>query len=437
MFPRCWGLWTTALGALLVLTGCHTTCCFNGGVPNSGPEMLPLCDRHCEIVAELKPSPIQPITPAYRMLSAQQCQCLAAETSAVANMLDLEAQAGTEKAEARKLCAEKARKGASFKADVLTYWALEDRNRSAAKALDLYYRLGQTEANADIVLASLSEVQSALKKARALKAKGLQLPLDDTALHRKQLDLEAAKVKGAAQIQQFNGELRRLLAFAPIQTTWQFWPVDAFHVSDDQVDPEKAVAVGLASRPLLLLLNLLETELNEGDPATVKKMLATVNGALGQNGACPCLKKLVTQLCSPDASECERELRRQQLAIYHADREREVIEDIRQAVQNILAAKNVVVLAQQQVDSWYGRVKQAEEKESKGLGSFADTTNARMNWLKARRTLLEEITNLQRAWVQLHQAQGILSLDGHCAPSHALPSPADGARHSSFCSGPS
>jgi hypothetical protein len=238
------------------------------------------------------------------------------------------------------------------------------------------------------------------------------------------------------QIQQLNGELRRRLAFAPSQTIWQFWPVDAFHVSDDQVDPEEAVAVGLASRPLLLLLSQLEAELNEGDPATVKKMLATVNGALGQEGACPCLKKLVTRLCNPDASECERELRRQQVAIYHADREREVVEDIRQAVQNILGAKTAVVLARKQAESWYGRVKQAEEKEAKGLGSFADTTEARMNWLKARRTVLEEITNLQRAWVQLHQAQGILSLDGHCAPSHALPSPADRARHS-FRSGPS
>jgi hypothetical protein len=406
--------------------------------------VLPLSSRS-DLIAELKPfafspSLIPPVTPAYRMLSAQQCQCLAAETSALAGMLDLEGHAG--KADACKLCAKKAQKGGAFKADLLSYWAREDRNRSAAKALDVYYRLGETEASADIVLASLSVVRSALEKARALKAKGLQLPFDDTALYRQQLDLETRKVKGAVQIQQLNGELRRLLAFAPHQTTWQFWPVDAFHVSDDQLDPEKEVAVGLGSRPLLLLLNLLETELNEGDPATVKKLLATVNGALGQAGTCPCLKKLVTLLCSPAASECERELRRQQLAIYRADREREVVEDIRQAVQNILGEKTVVVLAQQQVESWYGRVKQAEEKEAKGLGSFADTTDARINWLKARRTLLEEITNLQRAWVQLRQAQGILSLDHHCEPSHPpvpphlLLSPVDGEHHS-FRSGPS
>jgi hypothetical protein len=54
-----------------------------------------------------------------------------------------------------------------------------------------------------------------------------------------------------------------------------------------------------------------------------------------------------------------------------------------------------------------------EEKETKGVGSFADTTDAKVEWQKVRRNVVEEIITLQRARVRLRQAQGILPLQCH------------------------
>lgn len=423
------------MGVLLKLSGCASRHCSQPSVVTSGScaQMLPACARgdfpgelkllttdSPEILGRLKATPPGP-RGRYRLLAARQCQCLAAAASTLANMLDLEGQFTVEKADAKILFREKVQQGAALKVDSLTYLALEDRNRSAGKALDLYYRLGAAEASSDVLQSMLTQVGDALAKARALKAKGLQVPVDEPALLRQHLELQSQNVKLELQIKQFNGELRRQLAFEPCESDWQFWPAEAFHRESDRlagdcVDPEKAVAVGLGTRPMLLLLNMLETELSEGDPATVRHMLSAINNMLGQEAKCPCLKELVAILCGTSA---EQQLRQQQLALYRADREREVVEDIRQAARTIEAQRGVVLLAHHKAESWLGRVTEAEEKETKGLGSFAETSEAKVNWLKARRTVAEETINMQRAWVQLRQAQGILPAE--CLPQAAPP----------------
>lgn len=406
--------------ALLTIAGCAGRHCNPMAMaPGLSPGLLPASARGefpIETLAadSLQTSGATAAIPAYRLLLAHQSQCLAVEASTFAAMLDLESGFTIEKVEAKKLSPEKVQKAAALKVDALTYLALEDRNRSAGKALSLYYRLGEAEASADLLLSMLTQVSDALAKARALKAKGLQVSVDETALHRQQLELQTQNVKLQLQIDQLNGELRRQLAIEPWECDWRFWPVDAFHLAGRCVAVDEAVAVGLANRPILLLLNMLQTELSEGDPATVRGLLSTINNLLGQDAKCPCLKELVAILCGTSA---EQQLRLQQLAVYRADREREVVEDIRQAARTIQAQREVVLLARQKVESWLGRVKEAEEKESKGLGSFAATTDARVNWLKARQTVAEEITNLQRAWVQLRQAQGVLPLE--CSSSTA------------------
>ncbi|MBM4072451.1 MAG: TolC family protein [Planctomycetes bacterium] len=418
-------VWMSA-AVLLMLSGCagRSSCSV---APGFEPELLPAVGRG-DFSAEMQapsanalPSSDTTAAPsAYRQLLALQCQCLAVDASAKANILDLEGQAATQKAEAKKFGHGKP----SLMADVLNFLAMEERNKDAASALDFYYRLGEAEASADILRETLLQVGDALNKARELKGKGLEVKVDETALHRQKLDLESQAVKLQLQIEQFSGELRRRLALAPCEVDWRFWPAQAFHIAIGCVETPQAIAVGLENRPILLLLNLLETELAEGDPATVRRMLGMVNNALGQGGSCPCLKKLLAILCGTAE---ERALRRQQLALYRTDREREVVEDIRHAVLAIQTQKEALLLALQKAESWHDKVKEAEEKQSKGLGSFADTTDARVNWLKARRAIAEEFINMQRAWVQLRQAQGILPLECSSAPANPASSspPAD------------
>jgi hypothetical protein len=89
-------------------------------------------------------------------------------------------------------------------------------------------------------------------------------------------------------------------------------------------------------------------------------------------------------------------------------KEHEVIEQIGQAVQAIHAQKEVIGLVGQQIASWQTKIREAEDKEQRGVGSFAETAAARTEWLQVKRRAVEEVATLQRAWVKLRQTQGIL-----------------------------
>jgi hypothetical protein len=217
------------------------------------------------------------------------------------------------------------------------------------------------------------------------------------------------------QIQELNSELRRLLDFEPAKGEWRFLPYDAFQFAGHPVDPREAVAVALANKPELLLLALLEAESNSGDLQALRKQLGMLNSVLGQAPAakCPKLQQLLANLCGSSGDELAS--RQQQLRQYHAQRRRDVAEEVRQAAVTILNQPAVIVLTRERAESWRARVEEMEEKETKGVGSFAETTEARVEWLKVRRNVVEEIITLQRARVRLRQAQGILPLQ--CKPS--------------------
>ncbi len=290
--------------------------------------------------------------PVYRCLSARDCQCLAVEASPLGNLLDRESQLSSQQASARKIGRNKALQATDLKVQMLTYLAQEDRNRSAARALDAYYNLGEAEAGADILQRSLTQVANALTTARELKAKGL--PADDTALYRQQLDLLVREAHLQVRTQQLNSELRTLLGFEPCPADWQFSPVDAFRVALDPLDPDGAVAFGLARRPELLLLRQLEDELCSGNLDAIGKQLQALNAALGQTPAhCPKLQQLLAKLCG--SSDADREVRQQQVSEYRAARERAVAEEIRQAVQTVQGQVEVVILTVQRADSWRAR----------------------------------------------------------------------------------
>ncbi len=336
----------------------------------------------------------------------------------MANLKDLEQQAISVREEKDpKNCKGGESAEAQLQHTILYYMALEDRNRSGAEALDKYYQLGAAEGDLDIVRKSLASADLVLAKVRSLKAQGLEATLDDAKLYAQQLDLQAQSVRLRLSIEQLNSDLRVVLDFCPSDAEWRFWPSDAFEVAAEPNSPMAAVAVGLANRPELVLLGLLEKDLSSDNESAAQQLLRALSGALAMSKSpplCPKLHMLLTLLCSPCDDTRELQIRQAQLREYHARREREVVEQIGQAVRTIQGQMEVVVLARRQAKSWEARVGEAEDKEKKGVGSFAETTDAKGEWFKARRKIVEETANLQRARVLLHQAQGVLTAE--CGP---------------------
>lgn len=410
--------------SLLALAGCSSQpcscwCCRPQATPCLERQVLPISGRG-EFKAD-QDGPSFPVAaaetlgrpkdwPPYHCLGARDCQCQAAQASYQANLLDLEQQATLQQAaNAKKMRARGSDRVAELRSMIFHYMGLEDRNRSSARALDYYYRLGEAEANWDLLRESLGYVDSALTKTRDLKRQGLALPVEEGTLYRQQVDVQSQSVQLELNIRQLNSDLRVSLAFCPCGPEWRFWPCDAFDVNPEPVCLEDAVHVGLSHRPELVLLNRLEHELNSGDLATVQKLLSALSALLGAAQPpppCPKLMAILARLCDTDSAEMD--IRRRQLAEYHAHREREVIEEITRAVQTIKAQMEVVTLVRKRAESWQAKVREAEERESKGVGSYAETADARGDWMRARRRVVEETTNLQRARVQLRQAQGIL-----------------------------
>jgi hypothetical protein len=396
-------------------------------VRTASPDDLPVCARN-EVTVDLAgptlpapaPEPGQSTElPPYHRLGDQECLCRAVNASNSANLKELEQQAISVREENDpKNCKGGESPEAQLQHTILHYWSLEDRNRSGAEALDKYYQLGAAEGDLDIVRKSLTLADSTLAKARDLKARGLEATLDEAKLNGQKLDLQAQGVRLRLNIEQLNSDLRLALDFCPPDAEWRFWPSDAFQVGNEPVSLPTAVAVGVANRPELILLGILEKDLNSDNQGAVSQALRAISGALAMMKSppkCPMLAMLLAKLCKPCGDDIrELLIRRAQLHEYHAHREREVVEQIALAVRTIFAQMEVVELARREAKSWGDKFTEAQDKEQKGVGSFAETSDAEGEWLKARRKIIDETANLQRAFVLLHQTQGILPLE--CVP---------------------
>src|SRR5262249_14436345 len=184
---------TAILGLLVTLAGCtHSSKQCLCGRPAGAADLcaagLPVVER-CDLAGDLQgpPLPVPPLDalgrlrPAvpYQQLAALECQCHAARAATPADLLQPAQAAVAEEAAAAGQChSDQAERQAKFKQTILAYLALEDRNRTAAQALDAYYRLGEAEASWDLVQQALTRVGDALTKARDLKARGLAVPVD-------------------------------------------------------------------------------------------------------------------------------------------------------------------------------------------------------------------------------------------------------------------
>jgi hypothetical protein len=196
-------------------------------------------------------------------------------------------------------------------------------------------------------------------------------------------------------------------------------------VTAETVVADSEIAAGLAHRPELIMLRLIKQKLNSSNAGAVQKLLKSINGLLGMSKPpplCPMLQALLTEIHDCCAEPAELEVVRRQLHEYHARREKEVVEGIGHAVRTIQAEMELIVLARQQAKSWASRLRESEDKEKKGVGSFAETAESKTKWLRACRKVLEEMANLQRARVMLRHEQGILPAE--CASVSAGVDPA-------------
>ena len=327
----------------------------------------------------------------YLALTVEQCQCLAAQESTIANLLEKEA--GVAPSHGRK---------ADLRQALLSNGALEARNKDAGAALELFYRLAEAEARWALLAASIDQVQKANAHGDKLKKQGLPLPADFDHFARQEFDLRSDRVRLSNGIEKLNRNLARKLEVVGVPEYERLWPVADFSVPEQPVDVAAAVALGLAQRPELQFLRQASQDAGLANLAEVRRALSASNALLGMSGG-RC-QKLIAILCNSETSS-----RRQQLQQLQEQREREIADDIRQAAGDMNAQVELVAIARARARHAAAKLKEQQDKQAKGTGSVFDVTSARLTWLKARDQQVQEVTAWHLAHTRLQQAQGALT----------------------------
>jgi hypothetical protein len=345
----------------------------------------------------------------YRELTAPEAQCRAAEAAPRANALQAERRAVQP---SRGIGSAGSQHSTSLQRELLGIAAIEDRNRSAAAALETFYRLAEAEARGAVLKRTLTANDQSLAALKQLSERGLPLPINEDTLRRQRLGYEQQQVELELTISRLNHQLRQLTGFETAGQHWRFWPELAWEVTVGRVDVDEAVGVGLAIRPELVLLRTLRARLNADTLPVARQAASRLDGLMGAATGQSCL--LAIALCqltghvSPEEWS-ELSARQRQIGELLQDRERGVASEIQQAAAEVEASLRRVALTKDELTSLAARRRDLESLRQTGGASAFDVNTAEIELLRAESDLIARVIAWKVAVVKLKEAQGLLA----------------------------
>jgi hypothetical protein len=352
----------------------------------------------------------------YRLLTESQCQHLAAAESTLANLLASERQSVLTGVVGRR---DRESVGRSVLADVLGLRAIEERNRSAAEALELYYRLAAAYFARDRLDHSLAEIRQWIEELHKAKETGLTISQEDSKLQAQQIQLIDRKVQLDAAIEQLDDQLCQLLGLER-DPSQPLWPGAEFAVRVAAVDAEAAVDEGLRSRPDLALLALLNENVDE-------QTLGAIRGALGRNDPLlgrPAPRKHMISTAVHRARIClEAETRQEQLGQLLDAQRRAAEVEIRRAAAEVDRRLRQIGLAKEKLEqSEKALHRLRERREAKGSPGASEVRAAQLEVLNAEVDAFQAVVEWKIATVRLKQTQGLLAAEcGYALPDASCP----------------
>jgi hypothetical protein len=348
----------------------------------------------------------------YRLLVESQCQCLAAAESTLGNLLAAERQSALTAVAGRRDRDAPAR---SVLADVLGLRAFEERNRSAASAMEIYYRLAGAYFNRDQIDRSLDEARRSIQDFRKAKETGLSVPGDEAKLRIQEIDLVDRKVQLDAAIQQLDEQLCQLLGLKrdPRQP---LWPGAEMTVGVSPIDVEAAVAEGLHSRPDLALLCVLRENVSEQTLEPIRSALARVDPLMGR----PAPKKHMISTAIHRARIClETQARQAQLDQFLESQKRLAEEEIRRAAGDAETRLRRIGLAKDKLEQCQDLVRRLRERrEAKGATQASEISTAQLDLFRGESDAFQAVVEWKIATVKLKKAQGLLAAEcGYTLPA--------------------
>jgi hypothetical protein len=350
-------------------------------------------------------------------LTPQQCQCQAAANSTIANLLDRERAEPNRK---QGLCSRLKNHGsdsaAALRQEILTDTACEVRNQTASSALEAYFRLAETEAKSEQAEKAAIVLADAVARVKNMKARGVKTPAELDTFERKEIDLRSDTAQLRLAQNRLQHDLKALLgapANAPANLIRCDLNMNAYVAPQDSA---AEVAKGLATRPELRMWRTLGQSLDAASLPVAQAALQAVNplagGALdkGARSGGAGLKALLER-CK---GQKDPGTVRQEVLIYECEREEQIASDIRRDVEQLAIQAEILILARLRAADRQRHADELIDRQAKGLGSFAETAEARLESLRARGTVVEAAATLLIYKAKLQQDQGLLAAE--CCP---------------------
>ncbi len=363
------------------------------------------------------PGPWWPLTP-------DECQCLAAEQSSLANMMDQER---------RFLCTAEGDESCSFTAmqklqqQLLLRQSEQERNNAAERALLAYYGLVEVKLQRRILDQTEREIQSLNEAIELVQAAEVTLELDVTEGLRRMSEALSQRSDLAAVENQMNHQLRSLLGVRKDQPG-DIWPTCRLLPDEVLSDLQIAESRTVHCRADLDSVRLVRRQLNTETLAAARGVLSALQAGLGADvkSALSCTPSCLTQWAHRDDCDDQRELaaRCAQLAELEEYLEGLVREQVRKHHFRHRNAVRRLVLAQQKVEAWKTRQLQLAAQQEAGSADGALKTQAKLMQFAAESEVLHEVIAVEMIKVQWRAAQGLLAAEcgyGHCALAKPTP----------------
>jgi hypothetical protein len=350
-------------------------------------------------VSALEPAKGLPKRPtSYQRLTAAECRALAVLNAPLAAELDSHP---ANDAPAHPF-AHKRGEFSELSRQVRGYAADEIRNRSAAAALEDYYKLAAVEGQFDLAVAGHGILSKQLSEAEKALQQGLKDRGDVNALRRQILELEsqAAKLDGGAGA--LNAALAGRLGLDP---AIPIWPVDSLRIARDVPDTETAISTARQYRPDLNLLRALVADADRGGELA-NGVLNGINPLLGNSTAIHPVFALLAAV-QHDPTRLEAGTRRQLVSVLES-RERQAEAEVRAALATLRGARASATAKAAEVRNLVTRVDELQKREAAGQQVTLELVTARTDLLKVRGELIQAVADWHVADVKLRQAMGLL-----------------------------
>jgi len=348
------------------------------------------------------PLPTTSTTPTYLRLTAEECRRAARNHSGTANLLDgLAAHPGPTEAScfrSRKAC-----DAADTLRRSIAHDLSEDiRSRTAAAALDLYYRLQEAELLQDVLTASLVEVNGLIADGETAVKAGAREPAELATAKVTRSELLGKATEAQVGIARLSTELKGLVGLDAVPG--RILPSDAVNVVPEPLDAASVAGAAVQNRADLRAIRTLAGGLTDDTAAAVQSALSAVSPLAG--AALPPLPKLsgLALLCTtPDFSAL-----REAVNSAAKDKEREVIRETTTALDELLARQDALAFTRQATTAAAKSQDDIAIKVKNGVLGAADLRKAKLDKLQADADEIRAVYAWKLAEIKLRRAVGAL-----------------------------